>query len=263
MLADLNKYKSKAIEAAVEAGKMLADGFGKITDADYKGDVDLVTDMDRKSERLIKKILTEAFDNTYFFGEEEGGDNWKKDLVWVVDPLDGTTNYANKIEQFCVSIALCNNGEPVVGVIYDPMRKNIYHCCKGGGAFFNDEPMSVNSKSDIQQALVVTGFPYNRRKIAKKLLCGIEAMMMNVQGIRRMGAAALDLCYVARGSFAVFWELNLKPWDIAAGSLLVQEAGGKVTRFDGSPMQLDSYQLLVTNSLVHDKAVEILKGCGL
>lgn len=254
-------FKNLSIDAAKvahEAGQLLKQSFGKDHEIVHKGEVDLVTNMDMAAERLIKLRLTELYPEILFFGEEHGGDDWKKGLVWVVDPLDGTTNYANGLPHFCVSIALCQDGNPVAAAIAAPMTNEVFRAAEGSGAFLNDKPIKVSTTSDIAQTLAVTGFPYNRRECMSEVLGYLEAMLMQVQGVRRFGSAALDLCYVAKGLFSIFWELNLKPWDVAAGTLIVKEAGGTISKFDGSPMQLDSAQLLATNSKVHQQAVACL-----
>jgi len=176
----------------------------------------------------------------------------------VVDPLDGTTNFANRLPHFAVSIALCNDGEPVAGVVMNPMNNDVYHCFKGGGAFVNGTSIRVGTQSAMNDALAVTGFPYNRRENIEVIVERLKIMLMHVQCVRRLGSAALDLCHIARGVFAVYWETNLKPWDVAAGTLLVHEAGGRVTRFDGTPMALDSFELLATNGILHGEAMRLL-----
>jgi myo-inositol-1(or 4)-monophosphatase len=258
-MLNLEKICTKASQTAFEAGKMLYENQQKKHRVTHKGTVDLVTEMDMAAEKLIKSKLHSAYPEIGFFGEEDGGDKWQEGLVWVVDPLDGTTNYAHNLDHYCVSIALCNNGAPLVAALCHPARKNIYTAFKGGKAFKNGEQIKVNAIEEINQSLVVTGFPYNRRECMDQILERLKIMMMNVQGIRRFGSAALDLCFVASGVFSIFWENNLKPWDIAAGSLLVEEAGGRVSCFNGSKMKLDSQELLATNSKLHSKAVELLK----
>lgn len=253
------KLSVDAAKVANEAGQFLKQSFGKAHEVVHKGEVDLVTEMDTAAEQLIKTRLNELYPHILFFGEESGGDDWKKGLVWVVDPLDGTTNYANGLPHFCVSIALCQDGRPVVGAIAAPMTNEVFRAAKGGGAFLNDKPIKVSTTSEIAKTIAITGFPYNRRECMSEVLGYLEAMLMQVQGVRRFGSAALDLCYIAKGLFSIYWEINLKPWDVAAGILIAKEAGGTISKFDGSPMQLDCVQLLATNSLVHQQAVACLK----
>jgi myo-inositol-1(or 4)-monophosphatase len=259
MMLNLNNIAEQAAEVAKLAGTLLKNNQINNHQINHKGAVDLVTEMDLASEKLIKNELGKRFPHIEFFGEEDGGRSWSQGLVWVVDPLDGTTNYAHNLDHYCVSIALCENGVPLVGAIAHPAADNVYSCARNGGAFLNQKPIKVNEEAEINSALAVTGFPYNRRECLGEILKRLEIMLLNVQGVRRFGSAALDLCFVASGRFAIFWENNLKPWDLAAGSLLVEEAGGKISRFDGNKMQLDSFELLATNGLLHEKTVELLK----
>lgn len=249
----------KASQIAKNAGDFLRENQLKDHQITHKGTVDLVTEMDVAAEKMIRDQLKEHFPEIAFFGEEDGGSSWQDGLVWIVDPLDGTTNYAHGLDHYSVSIALCENGKPLVGALAHPGKDDIYHCWKKGGAYKNNQPIEVNKTSDMNSALAVTGFPYNRRECMPEILQRVEIMLNNVQGLRRFGSAALDLCFVANGTFSIFWENNLKPWDIAAGILLVKEAGGNVTCFNGSEIKLDSSELLATNGLLHNQTVELLK----
>ncbi|MDD3147576.1 MAG: inositol monophosphatase family protein [Candidatus Riflebacteria bacterium] len=247
-----------ATDVAILAAEMIKNSFNNSHEIVHKGTVDLVTEVDIASEHLIKRELQQRFPEIRFHGEEDGGDDWRKGEVWVVDPLDGTTNFASRLPHFAVSIALCNNGEPVAGVVMNPMNKEIYRTWKGGGAFLNNQPIRTGSQAQMNDALAVTGFPYNRRENIDIIIERLKIMLMHVQCVRRLGSAALDLCHIASGVFAVYWETNLKPWDVAAGTLLVSEAGGRITRFDGSPMLLDSLELLATNAILHEEAIRLL-----
>ncbi len=257
-MPNLENFYSGAIEVAVMAAGMIRENFNNSHEVIHKGTVDLVTEVDIASEKLIKKELFARFPEVRFHGEEHGGDNWNQGLVWVVDPLDGTTNFANRLPHFAVSIALCDQGEPVVGVVVNPMNQECYSCYRGGGAFLNGRPIRVGTQTLLNDALAVTGFPYNRRENIEIIVERLKIMLMQVQCVRRFGSAALDLCFIASGVFAIYWETGLKPWDVAAGLLLVKEAGGQISRFDGSPMALDSYELLATNGLLHEEAVRLL-----
>ena len=257
-MADLKEIAKSAAEVAQRAGKLLLESQTNSHRITQKGAVDLVTEMDLASERLIREELNKRHPEIAFFGEEDGGKAWQDGLVWVVDPLDGTTNYAHNLDHYCVSIALCENGQPVVGALAHPSRNQVYHCWLGGGAYCNDEPIKVNDEKIVNSALAVTGFPYNRRECMPEILERLEIMLMHVQGVRRLGSAALDLCYVARGIFSIFWENNLKPWDVAAGSLLVKEAGGQISCFNGKEMRLDDGELLATNKLLHQEVIDLL-----
>ncbi|MGM0600880.1 MAG: inositol monophosphatase family protein [Candidatus Rifleibacteriota bacterium] len=258
-MINLEFAAQKASQIAQNAGQLLKENQLKDHQITHKGTVDLVTEMDIAAEKLIRKQLKDDFPEISFFGEEDGGSSWQNGLVWVVDPLDGTTNYAHGLDHYSVSIALCENGTPLVGALAHPDRDVIYHCWKEGGAYKNNQRIEVNKTGDINSALAVTGFPYNRRECMPEILNRIEIMLNNVQGLRRFGSAALDLCFVANGIFSIFWENNLKPWDIAAGMLLVKEAGGNVTCFNGKEMKLDSSELLATNGFLHKQTVELLK----
>jgi len=255
---NLETLSNGAAEVAVAAAELIKEHFNDSHQITFKGTVDLVTEVDIASERLIKKLLLEKFPEIRFHGEEDGGEDWRHGSVWVVDPLDGTTNFANRLPHFSVSIALCHDGQPVAGVIANPMTGDVYRSWQGGGAWLNQNRIFVSKVDKLNEALAVTGYPYNRRECLDELLKHLRTMLQQVQCVRRLGSAALDLCYIARGIFSIYWETNLKPWDIAAGSLLVSEAGGKVTRFDGSNMLLDSYELLATNSILHAECIRLL-----
>ncbi|MDD2997984.1 MAG: inositol monophosphatase family protein [Candidatus Riflebacteria bacterium] len=247
-----------AVEVATQAAELISQSFEKSHQIIHKGAVDLVTEVDTASEQLIKKELHARFPKIRFHGEENGGDDWRTGEVWVVDPLDGTTNFANRLGHFAVSIALCNNGTPIAGAIVNPINHETYHCWLGGGAFLNGAPIKTGNQSSLNDTLAVTGFPYNRRENLDVIMERLKIILMHVQCVRRLGSAALDLCHIARGVFGVYWETNLKPWDIAAGSLLVTEAGGRVSRLDGSQMQLDSLELLATNGILHQNVIDLL-----
>lgn len=257
-MANLETLCMSAVEVGQKAAKLIKERFNDVHKIKFKGTVDLVTEVDIASEKLIRKLMHEKYPKIRFHGEEEGGENWQNGEIWLVDPIDGTTNFANKLPHFCVSIALCHDGQPVVACIIQPITGDIYYSWKNGGAWLNGKLMRVSSVINTDQALAVTGFPYNRRENIDETMKYLKAMLMRTQCVRRLGSAALDLCYVARGIYSIYWEANLKPWDIAAGKLLVKEAGGKVSKYDGSKMELDSYELLATNSILHDEAIKIL-----
>jgi len=255
---ELKLLSQGAVDAAQKAADLIAGNFNKAHRITHKGTVDLVTETDIASEKLIRKLLADDFPEIRFHGEEDGGADWRCGEVWVVDPLDGTTNFANNLPHFCVSIAYCKDGEPMAAAIVNPISKDIYSVWKNGGAWLNGAPLKVNNISVINEALSVTGFPYNRREHLDEILDRLRIMLMKTQCVRRLGSAALDLCYIARGIYSIYWETNLKPWDVAAGVLIVNEAGGRVSRFDGSPMLLDSLELLATNKILHEESVNLL-----
>ncbi len=257
-MQNLSKYCDGALKAAYISSEMIKKSFNNKHNIVHKGTVDLVTEVDLASEKIIREELTKNFPEIKFHGEEGGGESWKNGDFWIVDPIDGTTNFANRLPHFSISIALCHNGVPLVGVIKNPINDETYTTIKNGGAFCNNEPIHVSNISDINNALAVTGFPYNRREHIDEITTRLKNMLMKVQDVRRFGSAALDLCYLAKGIYSIYWEKNLKPWDIAAGQLLLEEAGGKITKYDGSKMELDSLELLATNGILHEECIEIL-----
>ena len=242
-----------ALELARKAGEELRQGFGHVKQIRRKGAVDLVTEYDLRSERLILEAIRRAFPQDAILSEEAGQVSLG-DVCWMVDPLDGTTNFAHALPMFCVSIACTQHGAPALGVIYDPLREELFQALAGGGASLNGEPLRVSETGSLQEALLVTGFPYDIRTNPRNNLDHYSRLALLSLGVRRLGSAALDLAYVAAGRFDGYWELRLNPWDWAAGVLLVQEAGGRVTDFRGSEEVLVGADTLVaTNGRVHDE----------
>jgi myo-inositol-1(or 4)-monophosphatase len=254
---------------AIEAGGLLLKYFQQKIKIEYKGDADLVTAADRASEALIRERIGKQFPSHDVLGEEQGLNDKGGDYRWYVDPLDGTTNFAHGYPVFCVSMALEHRSEEsahrIAAVIYDPTRDELFSAAQGNGAKLNDEPISVSKTPRLQECLVATGFPSHKRHKNPNIHF-YHQITLRTHGVRRAGSAALDLCNVACGRFDGFWEFNLNPWDTAAGVLIIQEAGGKVTRFDGSPFRIDSRETLGSNGLVHDSMVhefnEIFAGRG-
>jgi myo-inositol-1(or 4)-monophosphatase len=210
------------------------------------------------SEALIIAAISQSFPDHGILSEESPTIPSAGKLRWIIDPLDGTTNYAHRYPVFCVSIALENNGEIVLGVVYDPMRDEMFVSVRGEGAYLNDKKMAISSLKDISRSLLATGFPYDIRESKENNLDYFNAMAVNVQAIRRAGAAALDLAYLAAGRFDGFWELKLKPWDTAAGCLLVTEAGGVISDIAGGKWNLYSPDLLASNGLIHEQMIKVL-----
>jgi myo-inositol-1(or 4)-monophosphatase len=239
-----------ALSAAREAGEVLREGFGGQHSVRYKGEVDIVTEMDEKAERVIREILLESFP-TYGLLAEEGGEQLgQEDARWIVDPLDGTTNYAHGLPIFCVSIALEKASEVALGVVHDPMRAETYVAERGGGATLNTEPIKVSDTEELIRALIATGFPYDRSQMTQIIdLFGQFTLL--TQNIRRLGSAALDLCYVAAGRFDGYYERGQWPWDIAAGALILEEAGGKVTDYLGRELDLEGEDIVASNGHLH------------
>jgi myo-inositol-1(or 4)-monophosphatase len=256
---------------AREAGALLLNYFHQKLKIEYKGDADLVTAADRASETLIRECISQQFPSHDVLGEEQGLNDKGSDYRWYVDPLDGTTNFAHGYPVFCVSMALESRASDtlahrIAGVIYDPTRDELFSAAQGSGAHLNEQPIHVSKTERLKECLVATGFPSHKRHKNPNIHF-YHQITLRTHGVRRAGSAALDLCNVACGRFDGFWEFNLNPWDTAAGVLIVEEAGGKVTRFDGSPFQIDSRETLASNGLVHDALLhefkEIFAGRGL
>jgi myo-inositol-1(or 4)-monophosphatase len=244
---------------AREAGARLREFFSQGVATEYKGDVDLVTVADRTSEKLIRERLAAAFPEHGIFGEEGTRERLGGEFRWYVDPLDGTTNFAHGFPQFCVSLGLekrpCElspdqDGTMVAAVIYDPLRDELFAAERGQGAWLNGKPMQVSRTPELAEALIATGFP-SRKRHDNPNVHFYQEFTLRSHGVRRAGSAALDLAYVAAGRLDAFWEFNLNPWDTAAGSLLVEEAGGRITGFSGKPFCLDSREVLASNGRLH------------
>jgi myo-inositol-1(or 4)-monophosphatase len=247
---------------AREAGALLLDHFHKKLKIEYKGEADLVTAADRASEALIRQRIREQFPSHDVLGEEQGLNDQGSDYRWYVDPLDGTTNFAHGYPVFCVSLALeCRNLEHsssavrIAAVVYDPTRDELFSAEQGRGAHLNGKPIRLSNTTQLKECLVATGFPSHKRHKNPNIYF-YHQITLRTHGVRRAGSAALDLCTVACGRFDGFWEFNLNPWDTAAGVLIVEEAGGRVSRFDGSPFQLDSRETVASNGLVHDALLD-------
>jgi myo-inositol-1(or 4)-monophosphatase len=233
---------------------------------EYKGDVDLVTEADRKSEELILHLLRARWPDHDITAEESGRADSGSDYRWYIDPLDGTTNFAHGFPVFCISMALEHKGTRLAAVVYDPTRDELFAAEKGQGAYLNESRIKVSAIDRLAESLVSTGFPSHKRHKNPNIYF-YHQITLRSHGVRRAGSAALDLCSVAAGRFDGFWEFNLNPWDTAAGVLLVEEAGGRVTGFDGSPFQIDSRETLASNGRIHDELLRefdaIFKGRGL
>ncbi|HEY6305344.1 MAG TPA: inositol monophosphatase family protein [Candidatus Angelobacter sp.] len=247
-------FLSPMQELAREAGALLTSFFGKVA-IEYKGEVDLVTEADRSSEELIVERIRRQWPDHDLIGEEGSRRETGSDYRWYVDPLDGTTNFAHGYPVFCVSLALEYKGERIAGVIYDPSRNEMFAAEKGGGSRLNGQPIHVSRTALLAESLVATGFPSHKRHKNPNIHF-YHQITLRSHGVRRAGSAALDLCYVACGRFDAFWEFNLNPWDTAAGVLLVQEAGGKVTNFSDGPFNIDSREVLATNTILHGEMLK-------
>lgn len=251
----MNEYLPELEAIARDAGALLLRHFNNKVAIEYKGDVDLVTIADRSSEKLIVKRLLERWPEHGVVGEEGTRTGTDATYRWLVDPLDGTTNFAHGYPVFCVSIALARNDDQLeAGVLYDPTRDEMFAAARGQGATLNGEPIQVSSTRTLAESLLGTGFPSHKRHKNPNIHF-YQHLTLRSHGVRRAGSAALDLASVASGRYDGFWEFNLNPWDTASGVLLVQEAGGTVTSFDGSPFRLDSREVLATNGRIHNEAL--------
>lgn len=240
---------------AREAGALLLKYFHQKVKIEYKGDVDLVTVADRASEKLIVERVRAEWPGHDIVGEEGTRQESGAEYRWYIDPLDGTTNFAHGYPVFCVSMGLERNGEMVAGVLYDPTRDELFAAEKGKGAFLNGQPIRVSQMKRLCESLLATGFPSQKRHKNPNIHFYHEITLRS-HGVRRAGSAALDLANVACGRYDGFWEFNLNPWDTSAGTLLVREAGGTVTRYDGSPWRMDSKETLASNGLIQEEMIQ-------
>jgi myo-inositol-1(or 4)-monophosphatase len=254
----VNDDLALALECARRAGVIVARGFHLATDTHYKSAVDPVTEFDRAAEEAVRDLLATERPNDAVLGEEGGGAGWDTGRVWIVDPLDGTVNFVHGVPQVAVSVGLWEDGQPLAGVVQDAIGGEVFSAVRGEGAFLDGQPISCSDVDDTVRALVATGFPYDRRERAAELVEILGRVLAEVQGIRRIGSSALDLCWVAAGRFDAYWEYRLKPWDTAAGQLIVTEAGGRVTDLDGAPYLPDAAALLASNSLLHDRLLSVI-----
>ena len=251
-----------AKRCARKAGVIQMEYLGKISGYRLKGVANLVTEVDLLCEKEIIALLEREVSVHEILSEERGGGSLDSEYIWVVDPLDGTTNYAHGYLKFCVSIALVSRGKPLLGVVYDPIGNEMFYGVRGKGAFLNGKRIGVSKVSRLKDALLATGFSYDRGKEMERDLRLYNLIHPYPHGIRRDGAAALDLCYVASGRIDGFWQYNLNSWDVSAGVLLVEEAGGTVTDLKGAPMPLDKKELWATNGRIHKEFLEIVNRRG-
>ena len=251
----MNDFLNQASNIARQAGALLLGFFRARVEIEYKGASDLVTEADRASEALIVAELKKLYPDHAIVAEEGGGQDGRSGYRWFIDPLDGTTNFAHSFPIFAVSMGLEKDGEMIAGVIYDPTRDELFAAEKGAGARMNGEPIHVSKIARLEEALVATGFP-SRKRHANPNIHFYHQMNMRTHGVRRPGAAAIDLAYVASGRIDGFWEFHLHAWDVAAGKLLVAEAGGCVTEISGRPHQMDSPSVLASNGLLHGQLLE-------
>ncbi len=255
----MSSFLEIAVSVAREAGALQMDHLGGFLQVEYKGEKNLVTKVDKACEKLITDRIQGAFPEHDFLGEEGGGIRKHSDYKWIVDPLDGTTNYAHGYPLFCVSIALEHKGEIILGVVFEPNRNELFFAEKGKGSFVGEKRLKVSPHATLKESLLATGFAYNINSTNDNNLDHFSSIIRAAQAVRRDGVAAVDLCYVAAGRYDGFWELNLFPWDVAAGLLILREAGGTVTDFAGEPFSPYDKKILATNGSIHQAMLNLLQ----
>ena len=256
---NLEPQKRVAIAAAFKGGGVLRSYYGKISSIGKKGAIDLVTEADIESEKIIIETIRKAFPDHAVLAEESGLNQGKIDHMWIIDPLDGTTNFAHKLGLFSISIAYAVKREIVLGIVLSPLTGELFTAMKGKGADLNGRTLKVSNTKTVSESLLVTGFPYNFKEIINPVLSRFSSCLQASQGLRRLGSAAIDLCYVACGRFDGFWEQNLKSWDTAAGELIAREAGAIVTDFSNRAFTTDATEILATNGNIHQEMLGLLR----
>jgi myo-inositol-1(or 4)-monophosphatase len=257
---DLASLKKVLLEATHEAGKIILQYFqGEFTIDNKEGINNLVTEVDKHSEKCIIDIIKSHYPLHSIISEEVGELMQASDYQWIIDPIDGTVNFAHGIPICCVSIGLKHKDDLILGAVYNPMMNELFFAEKGKGAFLNDKPIRVSLKTDFRKACLVTGFPYKWPNGSEHPIRVFERFILEGLPVRRLGSAAIDLCWVACGRFDGFWEYNLSSWDVAAGYLIVQEAGGIITNFDGEPYSVFDKQTLATNGHIHNEMLRLIK----
>jgi myo-inositol-1(or 4)-monophosphatase len=252
-------FLTTAVESVVRAGDAMLASFGTDVGIANKGAIDLVTDVDMAIEREFRRRIAERFPDHSVLGEEMGGSaTAPAGPCWVFDPIDGTTNFAHGLPIFCSSLALEVGGEALVAAVYDPTRRELFTAERGGGAFLNGKPMHVSSAGTLLESVLVTGFPYDVHSRVAEIVGLFGEFVGRARAVRRLGSAAIDLCYVAAGRMDGFWERDLKPWDIAGGALLVTEAGGTITNFRGEPFHSRGADVVASNGRIHPAMLEII-----
>lgn len=256
----MNEFENILKKAATEAGSLIANRFQTHFSIDHKDGINnLVTEVDKQSEQLIRKIINDNFPEHGIIGEEYEIKETNSRYKWVIDPIDGTTNFAHGIPICCVSIGILDGDEILMGAVYNPMINEFFFAKKGGGAYLNGLPIKVSENTDFNRAFLVTGFPYHHNNKELDITRAFRDLVSLGLPVRRLGAAAIDLCWVACGRFDGFWEYNLQPWDIAAGYLILREAGGRVTDFQGKEATVWNKETLATNGKIHEELRKIIK----
>jgi myo-inositol-1(or 4)-monophosphatase len=256
-------WLTTAVEAVVRAGDMMMASAGSALRVDKKGAIDLVTEVDLAVERMFRSLVAERFPDHAILAEELGGSrSIPEGPCWVFDPIDGTTNFAHGLPIFCSSVALEVGGVAQIAAVYDPNRRELFTAERGGGAFLNGQPMRVSSAAEMIDAMLVTGFPYDVHQRLDEIVGLFREFVGRARDVRRLGSAAVDLCYVAAGRMDGFWERGLNPWDIAGGALLVEEAGGRVSLFSGAPFSSRSGEVVASNGLLHEAMLDVIRHSG-
>lgn len=256
---DLKPVKRVAVAAAYKGARVIMPFYGRLSKINKKGAIDLVTEADIGSEKIIIETIKAKFSDHSILAEESGLNNGNSESKWIIDPLDGTTNFTHKLGLFAISIAFALNGNIVVGVVLNPASGELFTAIKDKGATLNGSSIKVSNADKVSESLLVTGFPYNHKKIIKALMTRFAGCLKASQGVRRLGSAALDLCFVACGRFEGFWEQNLNPWDTAAGALIAQEAGSVITDFSNRPFDIYEKEILATNGKIHKAMLSLLE----
>jgi len=255
---DLEHAQRVGIAAAYAGAGVLRDRFGNISQIEKKGAFNLLTEADTESEKKIITIIREAFPDHAILAEESGATEGHAEYRWLIDPLDGTTNFAHQLPIFAISIALAKDAEIVLGLVLNPMDGELFSAIAGRGAELNGSPIQVSSTEPVCESLLVTGFPYNFDEVEEPLMRRFTVCQSASQGVRRLGSAALDLCYVACGRFDGFWEQNLSPWDMAAGAVIATEAGAVITNFSNMSFTVNQKEILATNGKIHREMLSLL-----
>ncbi len=258
----MNRFLKVAISAARESGRLQLASLGRVKKIRFKGEINLVTEVDKRCEREIFRRLRHAFPGHDFLGEESGSiqrRSQRSEYRWIIDPLDGTTNYSHSYPLFCTSIALEHRGKVILGVVYDPNHDELFHAVRGGGAFRNGRRIRTSKIVRLKRALLATGFAYNVQRVRDNNLSHFKNFILNAQAVRRDGVAAIDLCYVACGCYDGFWEIGLWPWDVAAGALILEEAGGRSTSFRGGPLNIYGNEIVASNGRIHAQMVRVIR----
>lgn len=256
---DIELIKRTGVAAAYDGGKVLRQYFRKLTHIEKKGEIDLVTQADLESEQAVIATIRNRFPEHGFIAEETGRHPGTSDGQWIIDPLDGTTNYAHGIAHFAVSIAFSRNDEILAGIVLNPLSAELFTAIKGQGAQLNGRPITVSQTGSLQESLLATGFPYDFKTALGPIMQRLQGCLTASQGIRRLGAAALDLCYVACGRFDGFWEQNLQPWDTAAGCLIANEAGAVTTDFSNQPYDINKKEIVSSTGHIHEELISLLR----